>query len=137
MSDRIVVMDRGRIAQVGKPEDLYERPASGFIASFIGDANLIDGVVRDGRFGGASLDLTVPGGDGPATVSIRPERIALVSGSGPATIESATYLGSRMEYGVGIGGAALLISRPITEPRLAPGTPVTLSIDPDGVTRLD
>ncbi len=136
VSDRIVVMDKGRIAQVGTPEDLYERPASGFIASFIGDANLIDGTVRHGRFDGAGLDLPVSGGDGPATVSIRPERIALVPGGGPAVIDSATYLGSRMEYGVHVGGAALLVSRPITEPRLAPGLPVALSIDPDGVTRL-
>ena len=45
MSDRIVVMDRGRIAQIGTPSDLHERPATPFIADFVGDANLIRGTV--------------------------------------------------------------------------------------------
>jgi len=136
VSDRIVVMERGRIAQVGTPEDLYERPASAFIASFIGDANLIAGAVQHGRFTGAALDLPVPGGDGPCTLSIRPERIALDSG-GAARIDSATYLGSRMEYEVTSGGKALLVSRPIPEPRFAAGDAVQVQIDLAGVTRLD
>lgn len=136
VSDRIVVMDKGRITQVGTPEDLYERPASAFIASFIGDANLIEGAVQDGLFTGAALDLPVPGGDGACTLSIRPERIVLAPG-GAARIDSATYLGSRMEYEVTSGAAALLVSRPIPEPRFAVGDAVRLQIDAAGVTRLD
>ena len=61
VSDRIVVMDKGRIAQVGTPEDLYERPASAFIANFIGDANLIEGRVAAGRFTAEGLDRAAAG----------------------------------------------------------------------------
>ncbi|MBR2574976.1 MAG: ABC transporter ATP-binding protein [Loktanella sp.] len=135
VSDRIVVMEKGRIAQIGTPEDLYERPASGFIADFIGDANLINGVVTAGRFRVADFDLAVGGPDGAATVSVRPERIALVP-DGAARIGSATYLGSRIEYVVISGAGELLVSRPITEPRLAPGQPVAITIDPSGLTRV-
>jgi len=136
VSDRIVVMNQGRIAQVGTPQDLYERPASAFISSFIGDANLIDGNVRDGRFRGADLDVALSGKDGPTTLSVRPERIALVAG-GTANVESTTYLGSRMEYTVISGDQSLLVSRPITEPPFAAGERVQLHIDTTGVTRLD
>lgn len=136
VSDRIVVMDRGRIVQVGTPEDLYERPASVFIASFIGDANLITGALRAGQFEGPGFKLGVSGVDGRTTLSIRPERIALTAG-GTARIESATYLGSRMEYAVRSGNTTLLVSRPIDEPRFAPGDPVGIAVDPSGITRLD
>ena len=136
VSDRIVVMDRGRIVQVGTPEDLYERPASVFIASFIGDANLITGALRAGQFEGPGFKLGVSGADGRTTLSIRPERIALTAG-GTARIESATYLGSRMEYAVRSGNTTLLVSRPIDEPRFAPGDPVGIAVDPSGITRLD
>ncbi|MCA1775317.1 MAG: ABC transporter ATP-binding protein [Loktanella sp.] len=136
VSDRIVVMEKGQIAQFGTPEDLYERPASAFISSFIGDANIIAGKVQSGRFIGAGLDLPVPGDAGAATLSIRPERIVLAAG-GTARIDSVTYLGSRMEYAVTSGGLALLVSRPITEPRFERGDAVQLQIDQAGVTRLD
>jgi iron(III) transport system ATP-binding protein len=135
VSDRIVVMDRGRIAQVGAPADLYERPANAFIADFIGDANLLDGVVAGGRFDAAGLSAPLAGPDGPARVSIRPERIALIPG-GPARIAVATYLGSRMEYLVDAAAGELLVSRPIGEPRFAAGDAVGLSVDADGATRV-
>lgn len=135
VSDRIVVMEAGRIAQIGTPEDLYDRPASPFIADFIGDANLIRGNVTAGRFAGAGLDLPLAGPDGPATASVRPERIGLTP-RGPAELLTATYLGSRMEYLVRSGGAELLVSRPITEPRLAAGAAVALAVDPADLRRV-
>ena len=135
VSDRIVVMEQGRIAQIGTPEDLYERPASPFIADFIGDANLIHGRVTAGRFAGAGLEMPLAGPDGPATVSIRPERVRLSPG-GPAELLTATYLGSRMEYLVRSRDAELLVSRPIPEPRLAAGAAVALHIDPADLRRV-
>ena len=135
VSDRIVVMDRGRIAQIGTPEDLYDRPANPFIADFIGDANLMTGTVAGGRFIGAGLDLPLEGPDGPATVSIRPERIGLVPG-GPAKLLTATYLGSRMEYLAQTGGAELLVSRPIAEPRIPVDAAVRLVIEPADLRRV-
>jgi iron(III) transport system ATP-binding protein len=130
VSDRIVVMQAGKIAQIGTPRDLYERPASPFVADFIGDANLVEGVVSGGRFRAADLDLPVGGPEGAAKISLRPERIALAPGDGSpsGTIMSCTYLGSRWEYEIETGFAELLASRPMSEAPLAPGTRVHLTI---------
>jgi iron(III) transport system ATP-binding protein len=135
VSDRIVVMDRGRIAQIGTPSDLYERPATPFIADFIGDANLIRGTVAQGHFTAPGLSLPVTGPDGPATLSIRPERITLTPG-GPDRVVTATYLGSRMEYAVAAGVGEMLVSRPIFEPRLNAGQAVSLHITHTDVSRV-
>ncbi|MFN4159342.1 MAG: ABC transporter ATP-binding protein [Gemmobacter sp.] len=135
VSDRIVVMDRGRIAQIGTPADLYERPASPFIADFIGDANLIRGEVVAGRFTAPGMVLDVRGPDGAATLSIRPERITLAPG-GPDRVVTATYLGSRMEYLVSAQVGEMLVSRPIHEPRMAVGGDVALRIAADDVSRV-
>jgi iron(III) transport system ATP-binding protein len=133
VSDRIVVMQAGKIAQIGTPRDLYERPASAFVADFIGDANMISGQVAGGRFRAADLDLPLSGPDGAAQVSLRPERIVLTPDEGaPAgVVRSCTYLGSRWEYEVQTGFADLLVSRPMAEAPIAPGTAVRLTI-PDG-----
>jgi len=130
VSDRIVVMQSGRIAQIGTPRDLYERPASAFVADFIGDANLIAGQVTGGRFRAGDLDLPLGGPEGAAQISLRPERIALTPGSAApqGIVQSCTYLGSRWEYLVATGFAELLVSRPMVETPIAPGTAVTLTI---------
>jgi len=130
VSDRIVVMQAGRIAQIGTPRDLYERPASAFVADFIGDANLIAGQVAGGRFRSADLDLPLTGPDGAAQISLRPERIGLAPGEGApmGQVRSCTYLGSRWEYEIETGFAELLASRPMTEAPVAPGTAVVLTI---------
>lgn len=137
VSDRIVVMRAGKIAQIGTPEDLYDRPASTFVADFIGDANLIDGTVAHGTFTAGDMSLPITGDDGPATVSIRPERIMLHP-DGPARVVSATYLGSRTEYVITTGAAAeLLVSRPISEPAFKDGASVTVDIAANDLTRVE
>ncbi|HMO06550.1 MAG TPA: ABC transporter ATP-binding protein [Paracoccaceae bacterium] len=130
VSDRIVVMKMGQIAQIGTPSELYERPASAFVADFIGDANLIEGRVEGGIFRAAHLALPVQSEDGAATATIRPERIHLAPG-GAATVLSAAYLGSRMEYVVQDEGLEFLVSRTISDPRMSAGERVDLRIDPD------
>ena len=111
MSDRIAVMNEGRIEQVGPPEEIYREPASQFVAEFIGDTNLFDGEVveRDGRpvveVGGED-GLTVPadGRSGPATVSIRPEDFDVANGSRggtgtlPGQVEERYFQGDRTNY---------------------------------------
>jgi iron(III) transport system ATP-binding protein len=129
VSDRIVVMKMGQIAQIGTPAELYERPASAFVADFIGDANLIEGRIADGMFRAAHLVLPVAAEEGSVTATIRPERIRLSPG-GAARILSASYLGSRMEYVVQDEGLEFLVSRPIAEPRMAAGDAVALELDP-------
>lgn len=97
MSDRIIVMGEGKIAQAGSPEDLYDRPASAYVADFIGASNLLRGrLIRmlDGvaeiDLGGTSLrgrvsphEQPLKPGD-PAVISIRPERMRQASGTNPA-----------------------------------------------------
>ncbi|GAB3443976.1 ABC transporter ATP-binding protein [Insolitispirillum peregrinum] len=94
MSDRIVVMHDGKIAQIGTPEDLYDRPASAYVADFIGASNLLhgkvsalgdgfaevdlDGAVLRGRLADSARGLAV--GDA-AVISLRPERVQRVTGS--------------------------------------------------------
>ncbi|HEU5394863.1 MAG TPA: ABC transporter ATP-binding protein, partial [Candidatus Methylomirabilis sp.] len=127
-SDRIAVMNAGRIEQVGTPEEIYERPATGFVAGFIGRTNLLKGrVAADGIAdceGGLRL-LTAAGPEhrpGEAvTISVRPHRIALGADAGTApaegqeagpranvfrgTVTRAIYFGDAMDYQVALTGA--------------------------------
>jgi ABC-type spermidine/putrescine transport systems, ATPase components len=89
LSDRIAVMNEGRIEQIGPPEEIYRNPASEFVADFIGDTNLFDGTVVDRDGGsvvliGGSDGFSVPadGAKGDVTVSIRPEDFNLVDAEG-------------------------------------------------------
>lgn len=135
VSDRIIVMQAGKIAQIGTPQDLYDRPATPFVADFIGDANLIDGTVQSGHFHAGDLSIALAGPDGPATTSIRPERIRLVA-EGNAKVLSVTYLGSRTEYVVATGAGDLLVSRPIWEETFTAGAAVDVDIAPSDLTRV-
>jgi iron(III) transport system ATP-binding protein len=108
VSDRIVVMEKGRIAAIGTPHQLYESPQTRFIADFIGDANLIEGELRtvDGSlvFCAGTMEMVVASSsgnsDGPVALAIRPHRIRVgtVEGSVIAgTLRRPAYLGSRIE----------------------------------------
>ncbi len=122
MSDRVVVMNHGRIVQVGTPREIYEKPADAFVADFIGLTNLLPCTVL-GQVGeastirlplgpGVTLSCTAGGpAAGEATVSIRPEHISLLPGQGPLTgsIERRTYLGDRVDYAVAVGGRQLRV----------------------------
>jgi len=119
VSDHIIVMESGRIAQKGTPHELYEQPASRFLADFIGDANLVDGELMaesDGRVfaaGGARMPVGADGvAPGPATLAVRPNRLRLTSpapGSVPGVCRRAAYLGSRIEYLVDTPWGELLV----------------------------
>ena len=62
MSDTVVVMDQGKIQQIGTPEDIYNEPKNAFVADFIGESNIIDGIMRAGRRGGnLQPEVPVPG----------------------------------------------------------------------------
>lgn len=136
VSDRIVVMVAGKIAQIGTPEALYDRPLSRFVADFIGDANLIKGTIKAQHFIAGDLSIAFNESDGEATVSVRPERIRLAP-EGNARVLSATYLGSRMEYLVQTQAGDLLISRPIAEQRFKEGDGVKVLIESSDLTRVE
>ena len=144
VSDRIIVMQAGRIAQDGAPRALYERPASRFIADFIGDANLVpvdlrrmDGTMAEVRLGGLMLHVPHLGAaDGAAELAVRPQAVRLSDADGvPGTVLKAAYLGSHMEYDIAIEGvtAAIFVIDPdVTAPRLA-GSAVWVGLDTAGV----
>ena len=119
VSDHIIVMEGGRIAQQGTPHELYETPASRFLADFIGDANLVDGELASGA-GGATFTAGGVGAavradgiaPGPATLAVRPHRLRVVDagqGALPGTCRRAAYLGSRIEYVVATAWGELLV----------------------------
>ena len=83
MSDTVVVMDNGVIQQIGTPEDIYNEPANAFVADFIGESNILDGIMHADKlveFAGHTLEC-VDGGfakDEPVDVVIRPEDVDMV-----------------------------------------------------------
>jgi iron(III) transport system ATP-binding protein len=122
ISDRIVVMNEGRIDQVGTPSDTYRHPRSRFVADFIGRANFIEGVVKsqlDGKVViemlGQRLTVDAAGDDyeinTDVTVVVRPEMMELNSASSHVngTVRRASYLGDVVEYDVEVQGLLLAL----------------------------
>ena len=143
VSDRVIVMDHAVVAQSGTPRELYEEPASLFVADFIGDANLIDVAVRriDGEIaevvvGAITLRLSRRGVDtGPAKIAVRPESLLFrAEGQLAGTITKAAYLGTHMEYTVETAlGDLFVIERAVPALREA-GARVSLAFAERGVT---
>jgi spermidine/putrescine transport system ATP-binding protein len=121
MSDRIVVMNAGRIEQTGRAEEIYERPETEFVASFIGVSNIIEGTVEESSAEhavitvgvarvGAQADGAKPGDR--VRVLIRPEKISISAETVPgvisARIDSAVYLGESTQWRVIIEGGQIL-----------------------------
>jgi iron(III) transport system ATP-binding protein len=154
MSDTIVVMNRGRIEQIGSPSEIYDSPASRFVADFVGSANLIPGVVDvPPRSGGRVVDaktavgvvrcerFTAPPAPTVAGqelfVCIRPENVRVSTGTPetgdpnrfPARITTMEYLGDRQEVVVTVGDVVL---RAHADAHLdaRPGDEVTVVLDP-------
>ena len=124
MSDRIVVMNEGRIEQIGAPEEVYRDPASPFVASFLGSSNLIAGTVVgtsdrgvDVRLGEGGAMVTIPGQSGDVgrnvQLMIRPEDIDLCEqerdGAIPVRVVSRMFLGSHYRYRVSHAGSTFLV----------------------------
>ena len=112
MSDRIAVMSQGRVEQVGPPKEIYEEPATAYVADFLGVSNLMDATAAGQTVGGCAVAIgefsfTAGQGDedtrGPAKVTIRPERVSLeVQGTAgenrvPAMVERVVYVGSVLQ----------------------------------------
>jgi len=143
VSDHIIVMDGGRIAQEGSPEALYEKPVSRFLADFIGDANLVDGEYVNGaegpRFTASNVSVPVSPPampPGAATLAVRPNRLRVTAqGQGllGGELKRAAYLGSRVEYVVATPWGELLIFEDDARNVLPRGTPVGVAFQPDAV----
>jgi putative spermidine/putrescine transport system ATP-binding protein len=125
MADRLVVMRDGGVEQIGRQEDLYERPATPFVAGFIGQSNLLRGRLGNDGFvladGGGRIALAGRyQATGPACLAIRPESIHLddpgaTDARVQATIRLATYLGAVVEYVVRLdSGPDIILRGPTT-----------------------
>ncbi len=117
MSDTIVVMDKGKIQQIGRPEDIYNEPKNAFVADFIGESNILDGIMRADRlveFFGRRFECVDSGfeKDEPVDVVIRPEDIDIVSpesGHLCGTVTSVTFKGVHYDTIVDFKGFKWLI----------------------------
>lgn len=138
MSDTIVVMSEGRIHQIGSPTDIYNEPKNAFVADFIGESNIVDGVMlEDNRvtFSGHTFDC-VDGGfarNEPVDVVVRPEDVDIVpqeQGMLHGTVTSVTFMGVHYEIIVDIGGFKWMIQ---TTDFCAEGSEIGLYIEPDAI----
>lgn len=156
MADRIAVMSDGRVLQVGRPDDIYERPTTRFVADFIGETNFVDGVLESKRgsvgrlrladgqvLEGALRDPEVSVG-GDATLAVRPEKLDVApqgvegGSADPAdtrlegVIVDVHYLGTDARYRVRVADRVELVARIQNQHHgfdgmLAAGTPVRLT----------
>ena len=117
MSDTVVVMSEGRIQQIGTPIDIYNEPTNAFVADFIGESNIVDGIMLEDRkvsFSGHTFDC-VDAGFGrrePVDVVVRPEDVDVVpeeKGMLRGVVTSVTFLGVHYEIIVDIGGFKWMI----------------------------
>jgi spermidine/putrescine transport system ATP-binding protein len=150
MSDRIAVMNHGRVAQCGPPEEIYENPTEEFVAGFIGISNLLEGVVENGgsvRVGtsGLTIPAALPGdcraGD-KVSLSVRPEKIAVEEvedgmATVEGTIEARVYLGVMTQVTVSLGDGARIVAleqatyRARADDRWEPGMKIKLGWHPE------
>jgi len=116
MSDRIAVMRAGRIAQLGAPREIYDRPSSRFVADFIGDTNILEGVAEGGvlRLAGGWASPLPASLSGKQAIALRPERVRLVtpgSGLADANVEEANFLGDSVLVKLAVPGGVSLLAR--------------------------
>ena len=157
MADRVAVLSEGRLMQVGSPRDLYDRPASRFVADFLGEANFLPAeivgregphVLLDcpaGRLIARARPEDVPG-TGNVTCAIRPEALRVVreAGGPDAPVNqlegrclSVTYLGEMAQYEVGVGDAITLKIVELNPRQLADADrPVRVRFDPEDLVIL-
>ncbi|MDQ2953176.1 MAG: ABC transporter ATP-binding protein [Chloroflexota bacterium] len=144
LADRIAVMERGRIAQLGTPRQIYDEPVSRFVADFVGHANFVPGTVRGVEGGTVVVDMLgaphraaapSPLAVGDAvSVMIRPEEIVVLPADAidtiPATVHRASFLGSEVVYQLSCSGSQILATAPLERgaPLPSDGDPVSVRV---------
>ena len=138
MSDTVVVMQNGVIQQIGTPTDIYNEPVNAFVADFIGESNIVDGVMLDDclvSFSGHTFTC-VDGGyakNQPVDVVVRPEDVDVVkpeNGMLRGRVTSVTFKGVHYEIIVDIGGFKWMIQ---TTDYVAPEAEIGLYLEPDAI----
>ncbi|MBQ9229362.1 MAG: ABC transporter ATP-binding protein [Eubacterium sp.] len=140
MSDTVVVMDKGKIQQIGTPEDIYNEPVNAFVADFIGESNIVDAIMLDDyrvTFGGVKFDCLDKGFEKNEFVEavVRPEDIQIVEVGASAaltgTITGVTFKGVHFEVLVDVGGFIWMIQT--TREGLQVGQEIGMYIEPDAI----
>ena len=130
MSDRIAVMEGGRIRQIGGPREVYDHPADRFVADFIGDTNFLDadllgvadGAARLRLTGGGEVTARAPEGamtPGPVTLAVRPEHGTMGTAEGASitgTLENIVYFGTDTHFHVALEGGGRFVLRRQNQP---------------------
>jgi spermidine/putrescine transport system ATP-binding protein len=119
LGDRIAVFRNGRMEQVGTPTQMYEEPASAFVAGFLGETNVIPAdVAQDGsvQLPGGSTALQGAPGTGRTLVAIRPERLSVAEHSGHlgGVVSTRTYLGNEVRYQVQCGSQQIQVRQSLS-----------------------
>ena len=155
MSDRIAVMESGKILQIGSPTEIYEHPQRRFVADFIGETNFLEGEIETANGHavarlkcGGTLSLNGGADDaGPVTLAVRPERATLVPADGassegglPARVGAVVYMGTDTTYHLTLAdGTPFMVRSQNSEGArldLASGAEVTVRIAPAALQRL-
>jgi putative spermidine/putrescine transport system ATP-binding protein len=147
LSDRVVVMSEGRIEQIGTPAEIYNFPATPFVASFVGTLNLVVAKVVESNAGRLALagqevraakPVTTTGEGGAVTLALRPESIELGEAGGAnrlrGTIEDTSFLGSIVRIRVHVGPDVAISLDTFNDPHVTPpavGEAVVLSFPPE------
>ncbi len=119
LSDRVVIMNKGKVEQVAAPQDAYDNPASAFVANFLGRTNLLQGVVSRDIGGGGRIDVAgavwpvgadVPAG--PGVLTVRPEKVTFVDGDGvPGRVQARVFQGTQWLFEVTTEAGPLTVIR--------------------------
>lgn len=140
MSDTVVVMDKGKIQQIGTPEDIYNEPVNAFVADFIGESNIVDAIMLDDyqvTFGDVKFKCLDSGFDKNEFVEavVRPEDIKITEPGAKAAltgeITSVTFKGVHFEILVDVGGFIWMIQT--TQENLKVGDVIGMYIEPDAI----
>ena len=120
MADRLVVMEGGRVRQIGSPRELYDEPQDAFVADFVGRCNILPGRREDtGHFRTGNglilpVDMAVNESKNATAFALRPERISILPGTSGdihGAVEAVTYLGAQTEYHVRVGKEIFVVVR--------------------------
>jgi putative spermidine/putrescine transport system ATP-binding protein len=136
LGDRIVVMSEGRVAQVGRPRDIYQRPETNFVAEFIGTMNVVRGAVQDGAF--VTVAGSIPWQDAPTVateIRFRPEDVRIDENAPHlrGKIAATVFRGDRTRLFVDVGSAQPLVLETSARRDFARGEPVGICIDSLGL----
>ena len=129
LGDRVVVMDKGYIVQIGKPRDVYEKPASDFVAGFVGTINRLEGTASDGVAEVPGGRLPWPKQQGPMVALFRPEAVRISADGGlSGRVLSAFFLGDRLRVAIALTPDQTILADLPTEDDVKIGQNVRISV---------